>query len=124
MEDIVKDTVKVGVPPPLTLTLGDVVLDKHSEGVSDWVENELSVTVMECVPLILLQLDTEALADWLTLRVEVIVPEAQLDDEKLGDGEIEGEVVPVKQRVGEADWVEEVLNELERLPEGEPEEVI
>ena len=32
--------------------------------------------------------------------------------------------VAVTQRVGEGDWVEEVLKVMERLPEGEPEEEI
>jgi hypothetical protein len=35
-----------------------------------------------------------------------------------------GEVVPVRQRVGEADWMEEVLGEKVKLPDGDPEGVV
>ena len=52
---------------------------------SDGVENELAVPVPQNVPDALLQPDTEALAEGLMLRVEVIVPEGLLDDDTLGD---------------------------------------
>ena len=123
VEDIVMDTDNVGVIAPLTLTLGDVVLDKQWVGVSDWVEDELTVTVPLNVSDTLLLPDTEALAEGLTLWEEVIVPEGLMDDDTLEDGELEGEVVPVKQREGEAELVEEVLNVIERLPDGDPERV-
>ena len=90
VEDIVMDTDNVGVLAPLKLTLGDVVLDKQWVGVSDWVEDELTVTVPLNVSDTLLLPDTEALAEGLTLWVEVIVPEGLTDDDTLEDGEIDG----------------------------------
>ena len=57
---------------------------------SDWVEDELTVTVPLNVSDTLLLPDTEALAEGLTLWEEVIVPEGLMDDDTLEDGEIDG----------------------------------
>ena len=145
----------------------------------------LTVTELEYVSEAVLTPDSETLGVWLTLKVDVMVPDTQLDGDKLaysepdavpdsnaveltdslpvrvtlGDPELQyelmvdalgavekegervdnsvkvtdtvgvlatlvltlGEVVPVRQRVGEADWMEEVREEKVKLPDGDPE---
>jgi hypothetical protein len=57
------------------LTLGEGELVKQSVGELEYVEKELNDAVPQKVPVSLLHPDAVALPHWLTLWVEVMVPE-------------------------------------------------
>ena len=79
----------MGLIEVLIVTLGEGELVKHSVGEPVWVEEGLTDTVLQCVPDTLLHPDTVALEHWLTLWVEVIVPEEQLVKDMVGDWQLE-----------------------------------
>jgi len=87
--DVVKVTDTVGLKVTLVVTLGVGVPVKHSVGEPGWVEEGHADTVPLCVTDKLLQPDTVALEHWLTLWVEVIVPEEQLVKDMVGDWQLE-----------------------------------
>ena len=66
------------------LTLGEVVPVRQREGEMDWVEEMLTVTELQYVPEAVLPPDSEALGDWLILKVEVMVPDTHPEEDTLG----------------------------------------
>ena len=82
--DVVKVTDTVGLKVTLAVTLGVGVPVKHSVGEPVWVEEGHTDTVPLCVTDTLLHPDTVALEHWLTLGVELVVPEGQPDTDTVG----------------------------------------
>ena len=79
----------MGVSAKLVETDGEGVPVKQSVGDIDWEVEGLIDTEPQWVTDTLLHPDTETLADWLGLCDEVTVTEGTLEDDKLGDSELE-----------------------------------